>query len=88
MGSLFIMIASSLAVVLVGDFIYSQLSSSDSIIKTITEALPGIYNFFVSLREFFSGIIEIFPSPFDSLIGVFILILFGIFLWKFVKGGG
>lgn len=57
-------------------------------IDLVKEAVPSLYNFFVSVKDFLGNMIAIFPSPFDSLISVFLVLLFSLFLWKLIKGGG
>ena len=90
MASVFLIAAKLLAGVIIVDFAYTSIIGSDatSIIEMVTTGLPSIYDFFVSLKDFIISLLEVFPSPFTSVIRVFLLMFFMIFMWKLIKGGG
>ena len=64
-----------------------QVFDPNSFLSQIDNSLSSLVEFFTSVRDFFYGVVEIFPTPFATLIQCFLLIMFTLFLWKLVKGG-
>lgn len=56
--------------------------------KDIVDSINGIITFFQQIIDLFGGMLEIFPSPFSSVISVFLTLLSAIFIWKLYKAGG
>lgn len=54
----------------------------------IVDSINGIITFFQKIIDLFGGMLDIFPSPFSSVIKVFLTLLGAIFLWKLYKAGG
>ena len=90
MVQIFLALAKVFGAIILLDFGYTTIVGSDanSIIEMVTTGLPSIYDFFVSLKDFITSLLEVFPSPFTSVIRVFLLMFFMIFMWKLIKGGG
>lgn len=89
MFEVFLIAAKLMVGVSVFHFAYTSVIGSDanSIMQMVTSGVPSIYDFFVGLKDFTVSLIDVFPSPFTSVIRVFLLMFFMIFMWKLFKGG-
>lgn len=56
--------------------------------KEITDAINGVTTFFSKVIDLFGNMLDVFPTPFSSLIQVFLTLLAIIFIWKLLKAGG
>ena len=89
-SSVFMLLVSGFALVGLSKYGYEQLLNTPAgeLIEGITESIVEIYKFFYVVFDFFTGMLDVFPSPFATLLKSFLLIMFAIFIWKLVKAGG
>lgn len=57
-------------------------------VSEIVDSINGIITFFQKIIDLFSEMLGIFPSPFSSVVKLFLTLLGAIFLWKLYKAGG
>lgn len=56
--------------------------------KEITDGINAVTTFFSKVIDLFGNMLDVFPTPFSSLIQVFLTLLAIIFIWKLLKAGG
>lgn len=56
--------------------------------KEVTDAINGVVTFFQQVIDLFGNMLDVFPTPFSSLIKLFLGILGVIFLYRLIKAGG
>ena len=56
--------------------------------KEITDEINAVTTFFSKVIDLFGNMLDVFPTPFSSLIQVFLTLLAIIFIWKLLKAGG
>ena len=88
--SVFMLLVSGLTLVGISKIGYTELlnTSAGDLINGLTESIVEIYKFFYSVFDFFTNMLDVFPSPFATLLKSFLIIMFAIFIWKLVKAGG
>lgn len=89
-SSVFMLLVSGLTLVGISKIGYTELlnTSAGDLINGVTESIVEIYKFFYAVFDFFTNMLDVFPSPFATLLKSFLIIMFAIFIWKLVKAGG
>lgn len=71
-----------------GKYAIDLALGNNNILTDITDSINGLVDFFISVKELFFGILDLFPTPFTTVLKVFLALMFTVFLWKLLKGGG
>jgi len=68
------------------EFLENLFDTTGSIGQYFVNFIVGVYNFFVTIFDFFTSFFLLFPAPFNGIIIMFLVLLFGLLVLKLVRG--